>query len=49
MLCDINGQVGRHFDGFDGVHLGYGLSERNMEGRMLLEFCLKKELCVSNI
>ena len=33
--------VGRHIDGLDGV------GERNFEGRMLLEFCLEKELCVS--
>ena len=35
-------------DGFDGVHGGYGVSPRIMEGRMLLEICLEKELCVSN-
>ena len=31
-----------------GVHRGYGVSLRNLEGRMLLEYCLEKELCVSN-
>ena len=30
-LCDFNGHVGRHIDGFDG---GYGVSKRNLEGRM---------------
>ena len=34
---------GRHIDGFDG---GYGVGWRNLEGRMLLEFCLEKELRV---
>ena len=47
-LGDINGHVGRHIDGSDGVHGGYGVGQRNLEGRMLLEFCLEKELCVSN-
>ena len=27
---------------------GYGVGQRNFEGRMLLEFYLGKELCVSN-
>ena len=47
-LGDINVHVGRHIDGFDGVHGGYGVGQRNSEGRMPLEFCLEKELCVSN-
>ena len=47
-LCDINGHVGRHIDGFDGVHGGYGVGQWNLEGRMLLESCLEKALCVSN-
>ena len=44
-LGDINGHIGWHFDGLNGVH---GVHQRNLEGRMLLEFCLEKELCVSN-
>ena len=47
-LVDINGQVGRHIDRFDWVHGGYGVGQRNLEGRMLLEFCLEMELCASN-
>ena len=44
-LGDFNGHVGRHIDGFhidgvDGVHEGYGVCQRSLEGRMLLEFCL---------
>ena len=35
-LGDFNGHVGRHIDGFDGVHGGYGEGQRNLEGRMLL-------------
>ena len=39
---EFNGHVGRHIDG------GYGVGQRNVEGRMLFEFCLEKKLCVSN-
>ena len=45
-LGDINGHVGRHADGLDRVHGGYCVGQRNLEGRMLLEFCLEKELYV---
>ena len=43
-LGGFNGHVGRRIDGVCG---GYGVGKRNLEGRMLLEFCLEKELCVS--
>ena len=42
------GNLDGHVNGIDGVHGGYGVGQRNLEGRMLLEFCLEKELCVSN-
>ncbi len=45
---DFNGLVGKWIDGFEGVHGGNGFEERNVEGRMLLEFCDEKELCVAN-
>ena len=45
-MC-FNGHVGRHVDGFDGVRGQYCVGQRNAEGRMLLEFCLEKELCAS--
>ena len=47
-LDDINGHVGRYIDGFDRVHGGYGIGQKNLEGRILIEFCLEKKLCVSN-
>ena len=47
-LGDFNGHVGRHIDGFDEVIGDYVVDQRNVERRMLLEFCLEKELCVSN-
>ena len=28
-MGDFNGHVGRHIDGFDGVHGGYGVGQRN--------------------
>ena len=46
-LGDFSGHIGRYIDGFDGVNEVYGVGLRNLEGRML-EFCLKKELCMSN-
>ena len=44
----LNGHIGRHIDGFDGVHGAIGVGQANLEGRMLLEFCLENELCVPN-
>ena len=35
-LGDFNGHVGSHIGGFDGVHGGYGVGQRNLEGKMLL-------------
>ena len=43
-LGDFNGDVCR----LDKVHGRYGVGQRNLDYRMLLEFCLVKELCVSN-
>ena len=47
-LEDFNGHVGEEIEGFEGVHGGNGLGQRNAERRMLLEFCDEKELCVAN-
>ena len=47
-LGDFNGHVGEEIIGFEGVHKGNGTGKRNVEGRMLLEFCDEKELCVAN-
>ena len=33
---DFNGHVGRHIDGFNRLQGGYGVGQRNFEGRMLL-------------
>ena len=43
-LGDFNGHVGKKSEGFEGVHGGYGIGERNKEGRMLLDFCDEKGL-----
>ena len=47
-LGDFNGDVGKCAEGFEGIHGGYGKGKRNAEGRMLLDFCDQKELCVAN-
>ena len=45
---DVNGHNSRRSDCFDGLHGGYGVRQRNLDGRMLLELSLEKELCVPN-
>ena len=47
-LGDFNRRVGEPIDGFKGVHGGYGIGKRNVEGRKPFEFCDEKELCVAN-
>ena len=47
-MGDFNGQVGKRIEGYEDVHGGNGIGERNVEGKMLLEFCDEKELCVAN-
>ena len=34
-LSEFSGHIGRHVDGFDGVHGGYDVGQRNLEGSML--------------
>ena len=47
-LGDFNGHIGKEVDGFEGVHGGFGIGKRNLEGRLLLEFCVEKDLYVGN-
>ena len=47
-LGDFNGHIGWNIDGFNGAHREYGIEQKDFGGRMLLEFCLDKELCVSD-
>ena len=47
-MGDFNGHVGKWIEGYEGVHEGNGIGERNVEVKMLLEFCDKKEFCVAN-
>ena len=43
-LGDFIRHMGVHIDGFDGYDDGgYGVNERNLEGKMLLEFFLNEE------
>uniref|UniRef100_A0A0L8HA70 Endonuclease/exonuclease/phosphatase domain-containing protein n=1 Tax=Octopus bimaculoides TaxID=37653 RepID=A0A0L8HA70_OCTBM len=48
-ISDFNGHVGKRIQRFEGVHGGNGIGKRNLEGRMLLEFCDEKELYVVNM
>ena len=45
-MGDFNEHVGKRIKGYEGMHGGNGIGERNVEGKMLLEFCDEKELCV---
>ena len=36
-------------DRFKGVHGRNGLGQQNLEGRMLLEFCDQRDICVANL
>ena len=46
-MGDFKGYVRRRIDDFMGVHGGYGIGKRNVEGK-ILDFCDEKELCVAN-
>ena len=48
VMGDFNRHVGRNIDGFQGVHVGFCIGKRNQEGRMLLEYCDAKFLCLAN-
>ena len=41
-------QAGKRIEDFEDVHGGNGFRERNMEGKMLLQYSDAKELCVAN-
>ena len=47
-IGDFHGHVWKQSEGYEDVHGGNGIGERNVEGKMLLEFCDEKELCVAN-
>ena len=47
-MGDFNGHVGKRIEGYEDVQRGNGIGERNVEQKMLLEFCDEKELCVAN-
>ena len=48
-MGDFYGHVGKRIQGYEDLHGGNRIGERNMEEKMLLEFCDEKELCVANI
>ena len=45
-LGDFDGHVGRHIDGFDVVHGGYGAGQSNLEGLILLVLSGEGTMCV---
>ena len=47
-MGDLNEHVGINIDGFQEVHRGHSIVEGNHEGRMLLEFCDAKHICIAN-
>ena len=50
LICikNFNGHIGKEVDGFEGVHGGFEIGKKNVEGRLLLEFCVEKGMCVGN-
>ena len=38
-MGDFNEHVGKRIEGYEGMHGGNRIGERNVEGKMLLEFC----------
>ena len=42
----FNRHMCKHVERFDGANEECVVGRRNIEERMLLEFCLEKELCV---
>ena len=43
---DLNGHFGRHIDGFDWVHGGFGIGRKNFELRILSGECVSVCVCV---
>ena len=47
-IGDLNGPVGTTNMGFEGVHGGFGLDDRNQEGKDILDFAVAYDLLVAN-
>ena len=45
-LIDLNGHIGRHIDGLDGLLGGYGIVQRNLEVIILLVLSGEGIMCV---
>ena len=47
-MGDLSRHVVKNIDGFQAIHGGFSIGERNQKGRMLLLFCNARHLCVTN-
>jgi hypothetical protein len=45
---DLNGHVGISRDGFESIHGGYGIGERNESGERILDFGLSYDMILAN-
>ncbi|XP_043710378.1 uncharacterized protein LOC122659315 [Telopea speciosissima] len=45
---DLNGHVGRERRGYEEVHGGYRVGERNEEGTSVLDFAIAYDMCIAN-
>ena len=48
-LCgDSDGHIGSSSAGYDDIHGGFGIGERNVEGERILEFSVAHDLVICN-
>ena len=47
-LNDFNGHMGRHVDGFDGVHGGHSVCQRNLKDECYSNFTWRRN-CVKDM
>ncbi|XP_071709338.1 uncharacterized protein [Rutidosis leptorrhynchoides] len=45
---DLNGHIGTNFEGYPGVHGGFGYGVRNEEGLSILDFAVAHDLVIAN-
>ncbi|XP_042481018.1 uncharacterized protein LOC122061669 [Macadamia integrifolia] len=45
---DLNGHVGKDCRGYEEIHGGFGVRERNVEGILVLDFATSYDFCIAN-